>query len=40
MANIRSYRELDVYKTAMDAAMEIFDLTKNFPAEEKYSLVD
>jgi four helix bundle protein len=24
----------------MTAAMEIFDLTKSFPAEEKYSMVD
>jgi len=25
---------------AMDAAMQIFEITKGFPAEEKYSLVD
>lgn len=24
----------------MEAAMEIFELTKNFPVEEKYSMVD
>jgi hypothetical protein len=24
----------------MDAAMRIFELTKSFPAEEKYSMVD
>jgi four helix bundle protein len=40
MANIRSYKELRVYKAAMDAAMEIFELSKKFPAEEKYSLTD
>ncbi|MBI3922678.1 MAG: four helix bundle protein [Armatimonadetes bacterium] len=40
MANIRSYRELRVYQEAMDAAMRIFELTKTFPAEEKYSMVD
>ena len=38
--NIRSYRELDVYRSAMDAAMRIFEITKSFPPEEKYSLVD
>lgn len=38
--NIRSYRELDVYKTAMSAAMEIYEMTKAFPVEEKYSMVD
>src|SRR6476646_4252144 len=40
MPNIRSYKELRVYKAAMDAAMEIFELTKRFPPEEKYSLTD
>lgn len=40
MANIRSYRELKVWQESMDAAMEIYTLTKSFPADEKYSLVD
>jgi four helix bundle protein len=40
MANIRSYRELDVYQTAFDGAMRLFQLTKHFPAEERYSMVD
>jgi four helix bundle protein len=40
MANIRSYRELRVYQAAMKNAMQIHELTKTFPAEEKYSLVD
>ena len=38
--NISSYRDLRVYQAAMDLAMEIFELTKNFPKEETYSLVD
>jgi four helix bundle protein len=37
---IQSHKELRVYQNAMDAAMEIFQITKNFPPEEKYSLVD
>jgi len=37
---IQSYRELRVFQAAMDAGMEIFHLTKLFPAEEKYSLMD
>lgn len=37
---IQSYRELRVYQAAMDAAMEIFQLSKSFPPEEKYSLTD
>ena len=40
MGNIRHFRELDVYKLAMEAAMEIFEVTKGFPAEERYSLTD
>jgi hypothetical protein len=40
MGNIRSYRELRVYQAAFDLAMEIFELTKSYPAEEKYSIVD
>lgn len=40
MANIRSYRELRVYQAAFECAMEIFEFTKNFPPEERYSLVD
>src|SRR5687768_537594 len=40
MPNIRSYRELRVYQNAFKAAMRIFELTKSFPAEEKYSMVD
>ena len=37
---IRSYKDLRVYQNAMNAAMRIFELTKLFPAEEKYSMVD
>lgn len=40
MVKIKSYRGLDVYRMAMDAAMEIYQLTNNFPPAEKYSLVD
>ena len=37
---IQSYRDLRLYQAAMDAAMDIFQLSKSFPAEEKYSLTD
>ena len=37
---IRTFRDLRVYQAAIDLAMEIFELTKNFPKEEIYSLVD
>ena len=29
-----------VYQTAVESAMKIFEITKTFPNEEKYSLVD
>ena len=37
---ISSVRELEAYKLAFEAAMEIFEITKGFPKEEKYSLTD
>jgi four helix bundle protein len=37
---IRYHWELDVYKLSVEAAMEIFELTKKFPREEMYSLTD
>jgi four helix bundle protein len=37
---IRSHRELEVYQTAFEAAMRIFELSKSFPTEERYSLTD
>jgi len=29
-----------VYQLALDVAMQIFELSKNFPIEERYSLTD
>jgi len=40
MSIIKNFRDLDVYKTAMDSAMQVFQLSKSFPAEERYSLTD
>lgn len=40
MGNIRSFKDLRVYQAAMAAAMKIFELSKRFPPEEKYSLTD
>jgi four helix bundle protein len=37
---INSYKELKVFENSMNAAMNIFKLTKSFPPEEKYSMVD
>jgi four helix bundle protein len=37
---INSVKDLEVYKKAFEAAMEIFEISKNFPKEERYSLTD
>ncbi len=37
---IRSHKELEVYKLAFETAMKIFDISKRFPMEEKFSLTD
>jgi four helix bundle protein len=36
----QSFRDLTVYRKAFELAMEIFEITKTFPKEEKYSLTD
>ena len=37
---VTSYRELRVYRNAKKGAMDIFEITKDFPSFEKYSMVD
>jgi len=37
---IESFRDLNVYKLAIELQQEIFILTKKFPKEELYSLTD
>ncbi|MCF8026409.1 MAG: four helix bundle protein [Desulfobacteraceae bacterium] len=37
---MKHFRDLEVYQRAFAAAMRIYEITKTFPAEEKYSLVD
>ncbi|MFQ5787922.1 MAG: four helix bundle protein [Thermodesulfobacteriota bacterium] len=37
---LKHFRDLEVYKLAFESAMNIFEITKRFPSEEKYSLVD
>jgi four helix bundle protein len=36
----KNVKETRVYKLAFELAMEIFEVTKGFPKEEKYSLID
>jgi four helix bundle protein len=37
---IKHFREPDVYQNALKAAMEIFEISKRFPNEERFSLTD
>src|ERR1700761_3481846 len=37
-ARITSAKDLTVYKTAYKLAMEVFELSKTFPSEEKFAL--
>ena len=37
---VHDYRDLNVYKLSRQMALEIFELTKEFPKEEMYALTD
>jgi four helix bundle protein len=37
---VKHFRDLRVYQSAREAAMELFAMTKKWPGEERYSLVD
>ncbi len=37
---IEHFRELRVYRSAFDNAMRIYELSKEWPSVEKYSLID
>jgi len=37
---VRTHKDLDVYNLAFESAMEIFQLSKMFSKEERYSLTD
>ncbi len=37
--DIRHFRDLEVYQRAFKAAMTIFQITKDFPSDEKFSLL-
>jgi len=40
MEPAKSFRDLKVYQAAREAARLVFDYSKNFPPEERYSLTD
>jgi len=37
---VRHFRDLDVYQNALAAGLSIYELSKKFPAEERYALTD
>jgi len=39
-SKITHHWQLDVYKLSVEVAMQLFELAKNFPREERYSLTD
>ena len=40
MEHAKSFRDLEVYKLANELAHDIFEISKEFPKEEMYSLTD
>ena len=40
LKHAQSFRELQVYQKAICVAKQVFDLTRGFPQEERYSLTD
>ncbi len=40
LGHAKIFKDLEVYKCAKDLSKSIFELTLNFPKEEKYSLTD
>lgn len=36
--SVKSVKDLEVYKKSYTVAMEVFEVTKTFPAEERYAL--
>ncbi len=40
MEKIRTHKDLRVFQLSFELAMEIFELTKSFTVEEKYSQAD
>src|SRR5438093_6500807 len=37
---IRHFRDLDVYQNALATGLRIYELSRKFPAEERYALTD
>jgi four helix bundle protein len=40
MTAVKDFRELRVYQLAFESAVRIYELTKTFPSDERFSLTD
>jgi four helix bundle protein len=40
MSSVKHFRDLDVYQGAKALVMQIFEVSKSFPIEERYALTD
>ncbi|HKL16489.1 MAG TPA: four helix bundle protein [Balneolaceae bacterium] len=40
MAYVESFRDLEVYKLSRELSSSVYEITKRFPSEEKFSLTD
>jgi four helix bundle protein len=40
MPLVSTYKQLNVWKNAIELAVRVFELTKRFPPEERYSMTD
>ena len=38
-ADMKSHKDLDVWRLAVDLATDVYDVTKTFPKEERYGMV-
>jgi hypothetical protein len=40
MTEIRRHTDLRIFQLSMDLAIEVFEISKSFPNDERYSLTD
>ena len=40
MGNIRTHRDLDVWKEGIELVVKVYEIAQKFPNEERYGLVD
>ena len=40
MGNLKTHRDLDVWREGIELVVKVYEIVQNFPKEEKYGLVD